>query len=564
VDACFDETSDQQLVFSVVGPPLTEAATTGLHGCLLAYGQSGSGKTHTMVGDAEGLDAPADAADDGLGVIPRLVRELFARIAVETQSSKTAFRVTAQYVEIYKERIFDLLKGGPQASAVASGSFDMVRDNVKVRDNGKIEGTAEPVVTSVESVMALLKKGSAQRVSASTSKNDRSSRSHAIFRLRVTKETMSEGSTEATAMTSTLTLVDLAGSERYVDCADYGRDRLREMTSINLSLTTLRRVIQCISRGKAGGLPPLRESLLTRTLTESFGGNSCTAMIITVSPEVKYRDDTMGSLRFGGVVRTVVNTAQVNFEPSTRLLRSMSFEIDALKSRLLEHRAEPERIAELEGQLGETTARYQATLAQIDDHARSLREVMLAIAQRDENIAARDAEIRDVRQTLSQGIDGYLQRHADLPSLAKKLRAPLKQKVGCANCQNYQSQNFILVQQRIHVDAELGATRERLDEARAAVVHVKERGAVFVADMILMHQKLHELEVKDEDTASALASREAQVAKYVGEVAALTTENFLLKRRLELADAQREAVAASGGDDGSDADSADLTDARSD
>jgi kinesin family protein 5 len=246
----------------------------GFNGTIFAYGQTSSGKTHTMQGpDIENLEMQ--------GIIPRMVRTVFNQI--ETASENIEFTVKVSMVEIYCERVKDLLEPS--------------KDNLKIHEEKSkgvyIADLTEEYVAEEYEVFEIMKIGTKNRSISATLMNDESSRSHSIFILTVTQNNL----TELSCKTGRLYLVDLAGSEKISKTGATGQT-LDEAKMINKSLTTLGKVITALTDPKATHVP-YRESKLTRILSESLGGNSKTSLIITGSPHPDNEAETLSTLRFG-------------------------------------------------------------------------------------------------------------------------------------------------------------------------------------------------------------------------------------------------------------------------
>ncbi|KAJ9473418.1 Kinesin-like protein Klp98A [Diplonema papillatum] len=318
------ETARQEHVYACIGPQMVDSIWQGYNTCLFAYGQTGSGKTYTMMGDV--------ACPVHKGIIPRLCTELFERINREqTEQPSVSFRVDAAYHEIYNEKVKDLLTRQTPVLRVrqhpVTGPF--------------VQGLSKHTVNDVHCVYQLLKRGDQERSTASTSMNDRSSRSHAIFTLTVTRLEMVGEVVENTIQTkvrgSKVNLVDLAGSERVLSSGVQG-ERFEEARSINLSLTTLGRVIDClVERGEKHkpALPPYRESALTWLLSDSLGGNSKTFMIATISPSTLHYHETLSTLRYSAKARCIINLATVNKEEeSGKIATELKTKIHSLQSKI--------------------------------------------------------------------------------------------------------------------------------------------------------------------------------------------------------------------------------------
>jgi len=277
-----------------------EVVDVGINATVFAYGQTSSGKTHTMRGTAEDP-----------GVIPRAVEEVFALVGEEGSGDASSIAVSVSYMEIYNEEIRDLLaEGDRRGLALGIGSR---------QDGGMVvQGLQEVVVNGAEEAIGLLDRGDAQRRVGETRMNSRSSRSHAIFRMRVSRS--SEGERER-GTESELMLVDLAGSERLGKTGAEGQ-RQKEGTAINRSLLVLGTVISKLSSAATGGVAgpgsgihvPYRDSKLTRVLQPALGGNSKTAIICAMTPAAKHCDESHNSLMFACRAKTIVNEVRVGVD----------------------------------------------------------------------------------------------------------------------------------------------------------------------------------------------------------------------------------------------------------
>lgn len=281
--------SNQKEVYDSAAKPIIDSVLEGFNGTIFAYGQTSSGKTHTMQGpDIESIEMQ--------GIIPRMVRTVFNRI--ETASEAIEFTVKVSMVEIYMEKIRDLI--------------DPSKDNLRIHEEkGKgvyIQDVEEIFISEEKQVYELMKIGNQNRSVAATNMNAESSRSHSLFILTVTQNNTQDMSCKV----GRLYLVDLAGSEK-IDKTGAKGQTLEEAKKINLSLTTLGMVITALT-DKSKKHIPYRESKLTRILSESLGGNSKTCLVITCSPHPYNEQETLSTLRFGTRARSIKNTAKVNRE----------------------------------------------------------------------------------------------------------------------------------------------------------------------------------------------------------------------------------------------------------
>jgi kinesin family protein 5 len=291
-------TSRQVDVFDYSIRPTVDDILNGYNGTVFAYGQTGAGKSYTMMG--------TNIDDDvGKGIIPRIVEQIFASILASPSNIEYTVRVS--YMEIYMERIRDLLV--PQ------------NDNLPVHEEKNkgvyVKGLLEVYVASVEEVFEVMRRGGDARVVASTNMNAESSRSHSIFVITVTQKNVETGSMKS----GQLFLVDLAGSEKVGKTGASGQT-LEEAKKINKSLSALGMVINSLTDGKSSHIP-YRDSKLTRILQESLGGNSRTTLIINCSPSSYNDAETLSTLRFGMRAKSIKNKAKVNAELSPAELKAM-------------------------------------------------------------------------------------------------------------------------------------------------------------------------------------------------------------------------------------------------
>lgn len=315
----------QEKVFRDLGSDVLKAAFEGYNACVFAYGQTGSGKSYTMMG------VPGDA-----GLIPRICEGLFSRICDAARHDEASFRTEVSYLEIYNERVRDLLRR-------KSGHTYNLRVREHPKDGPYVEDLSKHLVQNYGDVEELMEAGNINRTTASTSMNDVSSRSHAIFTLCFTQAKFDAEMPSETV--SKIHLVDLAGSER-ADATGASGVRLKEGGNINKSLVTLGNVISALAdmaqEGGNGNLKrksvfvPYRDSVLTWLLKDSLGGNSKTIMIATVSPADVNYGETLSTLRYANRAKNIINKPTINEDANVRLIRELRAEIARLKALLLQ------------------------------------------------------------------------------------------------------------------------------------------------------------------------------------------------------------------------------------
>ncbi|XP_044145284.1 kinesin-like protein KIF16B isoform X1 [Bufo gargarizans] len=313
----------QERVFRDLGTDVLKSAFEGYNACVFAYGQTGSGKSYTMMGNT---------GDSGL--IPRICEGLFSRIADATRKGDASFRTEVSYLEIYNERVRDLLR------RKSSKTF-----NLRVREHPKegpyVEDLSKHLVQNYSDVEELMDAGNINRTTAATGMNDVSSRSHAIFTINFTQAKFDAEMPCETV--SKIHLVDLAGSER-ADATGATGVRLKEGGNINKSLVTLGNVISALadlSQDAASHLVkkkqvfvPYRDSVLTWLLKDSLGGNSKTIMIATISPADINYGETLSTLRYANRAKNIINKPTINEDANVRLIRELRAEIARLKALL--------------------------------------------------------------------------------------------------------------------------------------------------------------------------------------------------------------------------------------
>ncbi|XP_052012680.1 kinesin-like protein KIF13A isoform X4 [Apodemus sylvaticus] len=347
----------QEVVFKCLGEGILEKAFQGYNACIFAYGQTGSGKSFSMMGHAEQL-----------GLIPRLCCALFQRISLEQNESQT-FKVEVSYMEIYNEKVRDLLD--PKGS----------RQSLKVREHKVlgpyVDGLSQLAVTSFEDIESLMSEGNKSRTVAATNMNEESSRSHAVFNIIITQTLYDLQSGNSGEKVSKVSLVDLAGSERVSKTGAAG-ERLKEGSNINKSLTTLGLVISSLADQAAGKgknkFVPYRDSALTWLLKDNLGGNSQTSMIATISPAADNYEETLSTLRYADRAKRIVNHAVVNEDPNAKVIRELREEVEKLREQLSQAEAMKapelkEKLEESEKLIKELTVTWEEKLRKTEEIA---------------------------------------------------------------------------------------------------------------------------------------------------------------------------------------------------
>jgi len=297
-DKVFKPGATQMLVFEEVSM-LIQSALDGYNVCIFAYGQTGAGKTYTMEGP--GGKRSNDDVDEQKGIIPRAMDLIFSRTHDLGKHGWT-YKFEMQHLEIYNDNLVDLLNN-------SSGNPDSKKLEIKTTSEKKenkvwVKNVTSHPVENINQVNRLLQQSKKARTTAATKANDRSSRSHAVFILKIKGKNDNTGE----EVESDLNLIDLAGSERISDTGAQGM-RLKEAQKINSSLSNLSNVISALANKESH--VPFRNQKLTFLLKDSLGGNSKTLMIVNVNPVKSATSETLNTLRFATTVNKCnIGTAQ--------------------------------------------------------------------------------------------------------------------------------------------------------------------------------------------------------------------------------------------------------------
>ncbi|XP_070844021.1 centromere-associated protein E [Chaetodon trifascialis] len=309
-----EETTNQ--LYQSIAKPLVVSSVEGYNGTIFAYGQTSSGKTFTMMG-----------SDCIPGVIPLAVEDVFHTIK---NCPKKEFLLRVSYMEIYNETVTDLL--------VDSWKRKPLEVRETINKNIYVADLTEELVTSPAQALAWIRKGEKNRHYGKTKMNQRSSRSHTIFRMilesRERSDPASGENADGAIIVSHLNLVDLAGSERASQTGTEGT-RFKEGCNINRSLFTLGQVIKKLTDESQKGFTNYRDSKLTRILQNSLGGNAKTVIICTITPVTL--DETLTTLQFASTAKKMKNDPHVTeVSDDGALLKRYRNEIVDLKRRLHE------------------------------------------------------------------------------------------------------------------------------------------------------------------------------------------------------------------------------------
>ncbi|CAK7347934.1 unnamed protein product [Dovyalis caffra] len=320
-DDVLTEFASQKRVYEVVAKPVVESVLDGYNGTVMAYGQTGTGKTFT-------LGHLGDDDTSSRGIMVRAMEDILADISPETDS------VSVSYLQLYMEAVQDLLVPA--------------NDNISIVEDPKTGDVSLPGATVVEirdqhSILELLRLGEAHRIAANTKLNTESSRSHAILMVHVRRSFTGREDAVSSEIDnsshfvkpskpivrkSKLVLVDLAGSERVHKSGSEGH-MLEEAKSINLSLSALGKCINALAENSSH--VPIRDSKLTRLLKDSFGGTARTSLIVTIGPSPRHRGETSSTILFGQRAMKVENMLKIKEEFDYKSLsRKLEIQVDKL------------------------------------------------------------------------------------------------------------------------------------------------------------------------------------------------------------------------------------------
>jgi chromosome segregation ATPase len=430
---------------------LNESISAFLQGynvSLLAYGQSGAGKSYTM-----GTSGPSEQGDlESMGVIPRAAMELFekldgtaparnsnrnsmsqlrapARYSMQAPASKPADRnwqLKATYVEIYNEQLRDLLLAdsvGPHERSVVN-----IREDTK--GNIILTGLQQVDINSADDLMNALNFGSTIRQTDATAVNAKSSRSHAVFSLNLVQRKPKSQATAGAekrfsvpleAMTGTdswvttdskLHFVDLAGSERLKNTGAQG-ERAREGISINAGLAALGKVISQLSSRQSGSHVSYRDSRLTRLLQDSLGGNAITYMIACVTPAEFHLSETLNTVQYAQRARAIQSKPriqQVEDGDKQAIIERLKAEVAFLREQIRSsERGGGERRNVV---TGERSERQNERETELQNQLLDIQENYNTLGQRHAKLIAEMAKARDNEAAENRSLDETLEDSA--------------------------------------------------------------------------------------------------------------------------------------------------------
>lgn len=396
-DGVFESEASQDQVYCGIGcDELVRDVLNGYNATVFAYGQTASGKSYTM----EGSDGEAR------GIIPRAAASLFQGVAAA--ESKLEFAISVSFVEIYMEKVRDLLDPSGGSS----------KTSLQIREDPTagiyVSGCTASFVTNESELLQAMAEGRKSRATAATGMNEGSSRSHSVFECRVSRR---DCETES-RWSGKLVLVDLAGSEMVRKTHATGQ-QLEEAKTINKSLSALGQVINALT-DDAKSHVPYRDSKLTRMLQDSLGGNAKTVLIVNVSAATSNAPETLSTLRFGKRAKAIKNTPRVNERKSvkelTALLRKAEAAIDMQSAYIaaLEQAAAPEAAAH-----GTNTDVIDELRLRLNEASRMLDEEKAENEQRGERLEELKSIVRDKERRLAESEAQLAQAQTKLEEIAE-------------------------------------------------------------------------------------------------------------------------------------------------
>jgi hypothetical protein len=556
-DAVLPPEANQARTFEVVAAPIVDDALKGYNGTILAYGQTGTGKTYTL-----GNTAEEGGGEEFAGIIPRAMRRVFDHLTAEGQP----FEVTMSLVQIHCEVILDLLNP-------TEGQNLRLRED----DGGvSIEGVTSFKVRSAEDCADLMRQGNRNRVTAYTNVNAVSSRSHACVIIKIERTELEQPlSAGATAVATTpsrrravttssaptlpvtaavappavrrrrvgkLTFVDLAGSERLKKSGSEGL-RASEARSINLSLTCLGNVIRALGDAKATHVP-FRNSKLTRLLQDTLTGHAQVSLVVTIGPSASHVLETLSSLMFGVramKVKTFAGVNQVIDRDDRDRAGASQAELDA----------KDDQIHQLEAELSELQSRHAAAEAQA---ARALAD----LTQANEKARFLEDELviqSEVRQSIASGDMKALQE-AHLKE-TERLRAETQAVIA----HSLRSHQRAMDEARAGYNRELSTFAQELEDVFASHEEDERKWAEERAQLI---RSLRAEEEAHTQTAAALMEKDESLSECQDQLSVLAVELDHAQRLLEAREpaASRPARGAASATAGADMISVALAHAR--
>lgn len=456
-DQVCDITTPQQAMYDLVARNTLQDLFRGFNGTILAYGQTGAGKSHTMFGTQQDP-----------GIIPRICKSIFTHIA--QGSPDVEYTVSVSLMEIYQEHIKDLLN-----PFLKNSEYTIHED----KTNGVyVRGLSHAFVASAAEMSQVLAQGSKHRTKSPTNMNEESSRSHAIFQVMLSQEDVVSGAITK----SKLFLVDLAGSEK-VDKTGASGNSLEEAKKINLSLSVLGLVINSLTDLKSTHVP-YRDSKLTRILQESLGGNSRTSLIINCSPALSCVQETISTLRFGTRAKHITNTVHVNRELSFDQLKARVVLLEKQNKELEQELSSRNRLSSSPKNISLMSPRGTSRIPLPLDKLGAVHD---EIKRKDERIVQLEEELLELKMTSVRDLHDEDLKLYKLESALHKL----SDKLGDVELINDNLRKHLLISEKI-----IEAREVKIDKLRVLLgeqqAQVKKESTQFENKLRLLKERLDE------------------------------------------------------------------------
>ncbi|XP_013889168.1 kinesin heavy chain isoform 5A [Austrofundulus limnaeus] len=500
-DRVFPTNTTQEQVYNTCAKQIVKDVLSGYNGTIFAYGQTSSGKTHTMEGK---LHDPHQ-----MGIIPRIAEDIFNHIFAMDENLE--FHIKVSYFEIYMDKIRDLL--------------DVTKTNLSVHEDKNrvpyVKGCTERFVSSPDEVMDVIDEGKSNRHVAVTNMNEHSSRSHSIFLINIKQEHVE---TEQ-KLCGKLYLVDLAGSEKVSKTGAAG-SVLDEAKNINKSLSALGNVISALAEGTKSHVP-YRDSKMTRILQDSLGGNCRTTMFICCSPSSYNEGETKSTLMFGQRAKTIRNTASINLELTAEQWKK-KYEKEKEKNKTLK-----DTIQKLEAELnrwrnGEDVPETEQTTANIVTCLESVEERPPVLDNDTSSIVVRISE--EERQKYEEEIR-KLYKQLDDKDDEINLQCQLVEKLK----QQMLDQDELLASSRgdgDKVQAELGRLQVESDCAKAEVKEVLQALEELAINYDQKSQEVEEKGLQNQLLADQLAQKMASLMELEAELSRMQEVSGQQRKRI--------------------------------
>ncbi|GMH36161.1 hypothetical protein BSKO_04029 [Bryopsis sp. KO-2023] len=497
-DNVYDESTTQIMVFEGAGVPLVENCLNGFNSTIFCYGQTGAGKTHTMIGELED--------NDKMGLAPRVFARLFERIQEETEKNETTtFAVDCSFLEIHNETITDLLNPNMTNMLIREGTTGAYVDGLKAVKT--VNGT---------DALELMKTGTQNRKVTETKANKQSSRSHMVYTCFVEKKSQTEQGLERKTY-SRLNLVDLAGSERN-RASKATSDTLKEACHINKSLSTLGRVIkELVQNQRSGhGHIPYRDSKLTYLLQDSLGGNAKTSIIANISPMSPNVQETLSTLQFVKRAKNIRQKCKVNEATNAgneilqKEIRRLKHELENARMQQVQqvHSVEPMSTEETDS-LKEKLREEVMKMEDLQDRMEATQSSNRTLKEQAHRFQQKIQDLTDDKEALREDLNSLLEQCDEVSARCGDVDA-LKEKASSSEMQAVLSE--------LESEKEKAMQTELTNQENAARIED------LLSQISQKTQELNSYQEKQQSILSELEASQSKILSYEDEITSLTKE----------------------------------------